>query len=159
MSWLFFIFIYSLTCSASLTIIVIWCEKTLHWITWSRTVNLYQFEWHVVSTDVVLSTTCFHAVSLLSLGLTTEKISLFSSIEFLLTNYRTYNLMMEWSYEYVVRWAIRNLNIDDITAARLRGKFWSVRRREALSPLFTWCHLSRRCASGILLYSWFLSMD
>ena len=46
----------------------------------------------------------------------------FSSIKFLLTNYRAYNLIMECSYEDVVRWAIRNLNIDDIIAARRRGK-------------------------------------
>ena len=49
--------------------------------------------------------------------------SLFSSFQFLQTHYRIYNLMMEWSYEYVVRWAIRNLNVDDIIAARLRDNF------------------------------------
>jgi hypothetical protein len=91
--------------------------------------------------------------------ISSQKVSLFSSIAFLLTHYPTYNLIMEWSYEYVIRWANRNLNIDDIIAARLRGKFWSVRWRETLSPLFTWCHLRRRCASGILLYSWSLSID
>ena len=79
--------------------------------------NLHQFEWHAVYPDGVLSTTCFYAISLLSLGLISfQKISLFSSIEFLLTNYRTYNLIMECSCEDVVRWATRNLNIDDIIA-------------------------------------------
>ena len=96
----------------------------------------------------------------LSLSLiSSEKMSLFSSFEFLLTQYWTYNLIMEWSYEDVVRWPFGNRNIDDIIAARLRGKFWSVRRREILSPFFTWCHLRRRCASVFLWYSWSLSID
>ena len=59
---------------------------------------------------------------LFSLGLTTEKISLFSSIEFLLTNYRTYNLIMECSCEDVVRWATRSPCFEEIIVARLRGK-------------------------------------
>ena len=65
--------------------------------------NLYQFEWHAVSTDVVLST-CLYAISFLSLGLTSsQKVSLFPSIEFLQSHYRKRNLMMEWLYKYVVR--------------------------------------------------------
>ena len=54
---------------------------------------------------------------------------------------------MEWAYEDVVRWTIRNLNIDNIIAARLRGTFSSVRRREISSPLFTGYHLRRKCAT------------
>ena len=52
----------------------------------------------------------------------------FSSITFLLTNYRTYTLTMEWAYEDVVRWAILNLKVDQSTIARLRGKCRSIRR-------------------------------
>ena len=52
----------------------------------------------------------------------------FSSIAFLVTNYRTYNLIMEWSYEDVVRWAILNLKVDQSIIARLRGQCWSIRR-------------------------------
>ena len=158
MSCLFFMFIYSLTFSASLTYRHLMREN----------IGLNNVESYSESLSIRMARSLnrcgsinnvFYAISHLSLGLTTEKNSLFSSIEFLLTNYRTYNLIMEWSCEDVVRWATQNLCIDDIITARLRGKFWSVRRRELLSPLFTWCHLSRRCASGILLYSWPLSID
>ena len=44
--------------------------------------------------------------------------------------------MMEWSYEYVVRWTIRNLNIGDIIAARLRGEF------DRLGDVRFWVHFS-----------------
>ena len=91
--------------------------------------------------------------------ISSEKMSLFSSFESLLTHYWTYNRIMEWSCEYVFCRVIRNLNIDDIIVVRLRGEFWLVRRREILSPFFTWCHLRRRFASGLLLYSWSLSID
>ena len=95
-----------------------------------------------------------------SLWLTSsQKISLFSSMKSLLTNYQTHNLIMEWSFENVVHWAIRNLNIDQISVARLRGKCWSVRRREICSPLFPGHRLRRRCANTILWYSWSLAID
>jgi hypothetical protein len=57
-----------------------------------------------------------------------SSIDRFSSIVFPLTYYRTYNLIMEWSYDDVVCWAILNLKVDQSIIARLRGKCRSIRR-------------------------------
>ena len=114
-----------LVASTHLTVRVLVCNVLLTLD--RRTDRQTNFKHFLVAVKPFLSekgTTCFYAVSLLSLELTSsQKISLFSSIEFLLPPYRTYNLIMEWSYEDVVRWPFGNHNIDDIIAARLRGKF------------------------------------
>ena len=110
--------------------------------------------------DVVLSTTFLCAVSFPSrIDHFLDDFRCFSSIEFLLTNYRTYNRIMECSCEYLVAGQFETSTLTKILVPWLRGQCWSVKRRVIFSLIFTGYHPSRRGASAILLHSCSLSLE